>query len=62
MAKFGSKSRISITAILIIIEGHGTAFNGFQIPVHYWKTVEKSKKTLNQYEKSSTWQNTLVPF
>ncbi len=29
------------TAILIIIEGHETASNGFFVPVYYWKTVEK---------------------
>jgi hypothetical protein len=31
------------TAILIIIEGHETAFNSFLVPVYNWKTVGKSE-------------------
>jgi len=31
------------TAILTIIEGCKMAFERFLVPVHYWKTVEKSE-------------------
>jgi hypothetical protein len=31
------------TAILIIIEGHETAFNGFEYQFYYWEAIEKSE-------------------
>ena len=42
------------TAILIIIEGHETASNGFQYQFTTGKPVENLKLTLNYHENGST--------
>ncbi len=48
-------------AIVIIIEGRKTAFNGFQLPLDYWNTVEKPETesvylTLSYQDSDSEWQ------
>jgi hypothetical protein len=48
------------TAILIIIRGHETAFNGFWYQFTTGKPLRNLKLTLNYYENGSTGQTDLV--